>query len=373
MSRLAQSAFVPAVRREARPAGSDSPDEICPVCKSSRYLNPNLRFLVNPECYHKMCASCVDRIFSHGPAQCPIAGCTRTLRKPRFREQTFEDLKVEREVDIRRKVAAVFNRREDEFEDTRAYNDYLNDVEDITFNLINGIDLEDTERKFADYERAHADEIKENAELESQEQSSYRVLQKKEREQIRLRREAARREEEEDKRLVEENRREQLRRLAAGQDASVVEKDGQQVQLKRRMDRRAAEERQRQLHARDAPPTPVTNGATPFIKGLKQRKGKEAEPPVDAFDGIRYKHQYYSLQDDYTYSFLDNAKKDARILAGGYNVHEYNERALADAFAGLGVFIADEVTERAKLSHDIEVPTEMAATEAQDVKMEDPV
>jgi CDK-activating kinase assembly factor MAT1 len=84
---------------------TDPSSDICPVCKSSRYLNPNMQFKVNPECYHKMCESCVDRIFSHGPAPCPIAGCARTLRKAKFRRQTFEDLKVEREVDIRRRVA----------------------------------------------------------------------------------------------------------------------------------------------------------------------------------------------------------------------------------------------------------------------------
>ena len=81
--------------------------DICPVCKSSRYLNPSMRFLVNPECYHKMCESCVDRIFSQGPAPCPVAGCARTLRKQRFRKQTFEDLQIEREVDIRQRVAAM--------------------------------------------------------------------------------------------------------------------------------------------------------------------------------------------------------------------------------------------------------------------------
>ena len=83
------------------------PSEICPVCKSSRYLNPRMRFLVNPECYHKMCESCVDRIFSQGPAPCPVAGCGRTLRKARFRKQTFGDIKVEREVDIRRRVSSM--------------------------------------------------------------------------------------------------------------------------------------------------------------------------------------------------------------------------------------------------------------------------
>jgi hypothetical protein len=82
--------------------------EVCPVCKSSRYLNPNMRFLINPECYHKMCESCVDRIFSSGPASCPVAGCRKTLRKNRFRQQTFEDIGVEREVDIRRRVMHMY-------------------------------------------------------------------------------------------------------------------------------------------------------------------------------------------------------------------------------------------------------------------------
>ena len=86
---------------------SSFPPDICPVCKSNRYLNPSMRFLVNPECYHKMCESCVDRIFSQGPAPCPVAGCARTLRKQRFRKQTFEDLQIEREVDVRRRVAAT--------------------------------------------------------------------------------------------------------------------------------------------------------------------------------------------------------------------------------------------------------------------------
>jgi len=67
-----------------------------------------MRFLVNPECYHKMCESCVDRIFSQGPAPCPVAGCGRTLRKQRFRKQTFEDIQVEKEVDIRRRVAKTY-------------------------------------------------------------------------------------------------------------------------------------------------------------------------------------------------------------------------------------------------------------------------
>ena len=111
------------------PADTLSPD-ICPVCKSSRYLNPNMRFLVNPECYHKMCESCVDRIFSQGPAPCPVAGCERTLRKQRFRRQTFEDIQVEKEVDVRRRVAQTYVYRSYSLNVKRSFVD--NELQDST-------------------------------------------------------------------------------------------------------------------------------------------------------------------------------------------------------------------------------------------------
>lgn len=96
-------------------------DDQCPVCKSDRYLNPKLRLLVSA-CYHKMyvmkaslvydcfngltlsrCESCIDRLFTLGPAPCPI--CNKTLRKLAFTPQTFEDLGVEKEVAVRRRIA----------------------------------------------------------------------------------------------------------------------------------------------------------------------------------------------------------------------------------------------------------------------------
>lgn len=77
-------------------------EDQCPVCKSDRYLNPRLRLLVSA-CYHKMCESCIDRLFTLGPAPCPV--CNRTLRKLAFMPQTFEDLTVEKEVAVRRRLA----------------------------------------------------------------------------------------------------------------------------------------------------------------------------------------------------------------------------------------------------------------------------
>lgn len=395
MSRLAHTKASPAARRDgARPpaAGGDSlgqqdgelptrlmnnmslshtstddvaATEICPVCKSTKYMNPNLKFLVNPTCYHKMCESCVDRIFSHGPAPCPIKGCSETLRKNRFRKQTFEDIKVEREVDIRKTVAKVFNRREDEFESLRDYNDYLNEVEDITFNLINRIDLEETERRLHEHEQAHKEEIKENASLAQQEQIRYAEMQKAEREQMRRRREEARREEMEERKEVEANRRDMLRRLENGQDPEEVRREGAAVQLKKRLNRQQAMEKQQQLQAADA-----RNGSSSLvIKGLKSKKVKqEPEAPVDPFGGLAFETKYYVLQGDYVWDGLQEAKKDAVMSAGGYDIASFTGRALCEAFSGLGVMVADEAAERERLQGSSMIKAELSA---QDVKMED--
>ncbi|KAH9820425.1 RNA polymerase II transcription factor B subunit 3-like [Teratosphaeria destructans] len=388
MSRLAHSKASPvATKRDGRMGATGAQDgellhyaldslrltdaaaEVCPVCKSSRYMNPSLRFLVNPECYHKMCESCVDRIFSHGPAQCPIPGCTRTLRKHRFREQTFEDIRVEREVDIRKRVAAVFNKREEEFEQLRDYNDYLNEVEDITFNLVNGIDLAETNRRFEEYERAHAAEIKENERLAKQEKMSFSQKQKAERQLARERREAARREEEAERRELEEGRRDLVNRLASGQDPDKVERQGQ-VQLKKRLDRQAAATRQQELRAADEA---ARNGA-PLIKGLKARptKSKEPEKPVDPFGGIRIESKYFSLQEEYLWSGVQETKKDARHMAGGYDVRDYTQRSLVAAFSGFSVFVSEEVDQRERgRVDDREVATMRADVGLKDSGMAD--
>ena len=108
---------------------TQSSDDQCPICKTDRYLSPRLRLLVSP-CYHKMCESCIDRLFSLGPAACPV--CGQIVRKQQFSAQIFEDLQVEEEVHIRQRVARLFHRQPEDFPTLRAYNDYLEEFEDIS-------------------------------------------------------------------------------------------------------------------------------------------------------------------------------------------------------------------------------------------------
>lgn len=314
--------------------------DICPVCKSKRYLNRNMRFLVNPECYHKMCESCVDRIFSHGPAKCPIAGCPRTLRKNKFRKQTFEDIKIEREVDIRRDIARTFNRREEDFETLKDYNDYLNKVEDITFNLIEGIDVEQTRKELDQYKDANRQSIAANDSLARQEVRSRAEQEVAAKEQARMRREALRKEAEDERREIEEGKLAVLNAMASGQgDAARIAAE-HRVALKRSQTRKLASERQA-----DA----ATNGAAGIgfrIKGLKTKVEEKPEGPYDPYEGLSVGHDYSIIQNDYDWEWLGPVKKDVKYQAGGYDMKEYYSRALCDAFAGFGILVEEEVARR---------------------------
>lgn len=106
----------------------------CPICKSDMYLNPDILIYISP-CFHKMCESCMYRIFNKGQAPCPE--CGTMLRKINYITPTFEDIQVERECKIRRALLRVFRREEGEFSgDEVRYNDYLEEFEDLVFELL---------------------------------------------------------------------------------------------------------------------------------------------------------------------------------------------------------------------------------------------
>lgn len=74
----------------------------------------------------------------------------------------FEDAKVEKEVDIRKRILRDFNRKEEEFKTLREYNDYLEEVETIIYNLVNNIDVMETNKKIEQYKKDNKDAIQKN-------------------------------------------------------------------------------------------------------------------------------------------------------------------------------------------------------------------
>lgn len=310
----------------SRPGGgSKDGGDICPVCKSSRYLNPNMKFLVNPECYHKMCESCVDRIFSHGPAACPIAGCKRTLRKAKFRKQTFDDLKVEREVDIRRRVQRILNKKQSDFETLRDYNDYLETVEETTWNLILEIDVEATEKRLQMWDDAQKAQRNPNA---------------------------IKRSFQPDPSLASETSHVILKKGGA-QRRAMANLTGNTPDPNSGLDNDA-----------------VGNGF--LFKGLKKYVAPAPEKPFDAFGGWNITPHLYILQEDYDVPLMTTFKNEPDRRAGGYEPREAFSRALCDAFAGFSVFLDEEIPNREKPSGDSAIGPQVAAeVGGADVKMDD--
>jgi CDK-activating kinase assembly factor MAT1 len=122
--------------------------------------------MVSP-CYHILCDNCVYRIFLSGSAPCPQ--CGTILRKSSFHVPIFEDLRVEKECNIRKKVARCLNKREEDFENLRAYNDYLEQIEMIIFNLVNDVDVERTWNQLEMHRKENAGLIAKNQALEETE------------------------------------------------------------------------------------------------------------------------------------------------------------------------------------------------------------
>jgi len=81
---------------------------------------------------------------------------------------------------------------------------------------------------------------------------------------------------------------------------------------------------------------------TGLVKGLKEVKAAAPVAAYDPFMGMSTKRDYYELRDDYPSRKIERARKDPKVLAGGFDFQQYYDESLLRAFAGLGCFIEDE-------------------------------
>ncbi|KAH9901239.1 CDK-activating kinase assembly factor [Cubamyces lactineus] len=304
-----------------------SMDDECPVCKSDRYLNPKLRLLVSA-CYHKMCESCIDRLFTLGPAPCPI--CGKILRKLAFTPQTFEDLGVEKEVAVRRRIAKEFNKRREDFPDLRSYNDYLEMVEDITFNLINDIDVPQTEERIAQYRRENAALIEMNAKREEEYARYLQEQEEMERQERELRAQELRRLEEEERQEREKGKQAIIDKL------ETSDKDAARLVAKSRL------EAQRRASARAS----SSAGFSTFQSSASLLRSRVAQstvvpdvPHVPLQDNWYTYDDMFKMRSTYHDPVSDAVRRDRDgiMRAGGYMVEQAWERALRFAVAGLEI------------------------------------
>ena len=132
--------------------------EMCPVCKTTKYNKPSMKLMINV-CGHVICETCMEQTFFRGSAPCPNAKCGRVLKKNEFRDKIFDDAYIEKEVAIRKKYVKDLIKTEHEFPSLREFNDYLEMIETLMFNLANNLEEEETIKKIEDLKK----EVKESS------------------------------------------------------------------------------------------------------------------------------------------------------------------------------------------------------------------
>ncbi|MGH0185842.1 UNVERIFIED_CONTAM: hypothetical protein FKN15_018991 [Acipenser sinensis] len=126
-------------------------------------------------------------LFIRGSGNCQE--CDTPLRKSNFRVQLFEDPAIDKEVEIRKKVLKIYNKNDSDFPSLREYNDYLELIEEIVYNLTNNMDLENTKQMMEQYQRENKEIIQKNKiklTREQEELEELLAMERQENEQRRL-------------------------------------------------------------------------------------------------------------------------------------------------------------------------------------------
>jgi CDK-activating kinase assembly factor MAT1 len=195
------------------------------------------------------------------------------------------------------------NKTESDFTTLKDYNDYLETVEEVTWNLILKIDVEATERRLRQWEEAQRAERNASTTHPS----------------------------------------------ALTQDPSLPSEKSHVVLKKGAAQRKV-------LGSATKSGNTTSNGNTPEpqindgfnFKGLKAYQPAPPPQAYDPFDGFGIVPQYYTLQPDYDVEWLTKSKHDPVALAAGVDISDFYSQALCDAFSGFGVFVEDEMGARNK-------------------------
>ena len=137
-------------------------EDLCAQCGTQQNAESNLTNTVfqvcnDVKCGHKFCSNCLDDLFIHqGKRQFACKRCTASgrqvfVRKDKLSTKSLMETEVEKDVRVRRKVKAIYNKTKDAFADAQSFRDYEEEVEDIIFNLVHGIDVDDTQARIKKY------------------------------------------------------------------------------------------------------------------------------------------------------------------------------------------------------------------------------
>jgi CDK-activating kinase assembly factor MAT1 len=145
----------------------DSQDDLfrCAICGTAEGDSSNLSSQTSLQtnatvrCGHQFCNSCTDReLIRKREFPCPI--CQTPVKKVTLTQRTLDDVQCEKDTSWRRRVLKVFNKTATDFETLLEFNNYLEQVEDMIYSIVNEEpDAEECKAKIKEYEQAHKGEI----------------------------------------------------------------------------------------------------------------------------------------------------------------------------------------------------------------------
>jgi predicted RNA-binding Zn-ribbon protein involved in translation (DUF1610 family) len=105
------------------------------------------------------CNQCIDRELARKKEfPCPI--CGTLVKRVTLTQRTLDAVQCEKDTSWRRRLLAVYNKTEADFATLKEYNDYLEQVEDMIYSIVNEEpDAEECKAKIKEYEQSHRAEI----------------------------------------------------------------------------------------------------------------------------------------------------------------------------------------------------------------------
>jgi CDK-activating kinase assembly factor MAT1 len=108
-------------------------------------------------CGHMFCNGCIDRELVRR-FFCPI--CKTVVKKGTLKIESLDRVQCDKDTSWRRKILAVYNKTEKDFASLLDYNNYLEEVEDKIYAIVNEEPAaEDIKARFKEYEQAHRAQI----------------------------------------------------------------------------------------------------------------------------------------------------------------------------------------------------------------------
>ena len=148
-------------------------DEIqeCPHCHTNKELKSDLQFLFSECCGYALCESCTSQIFSKNTSlRCP--NCNETVNKKKYSKNRLSTQQFQNEASKRTSIHKACNLRKNDFETLSKWNDYLEFVEDLVYDLSHGTGQERkaAEERLKKWKIKNHEKIERNRDLEYQEQ-----------------------------------------------------------------------------------------------------------------------------------------------------------------------------------------------------------